>query len=95
MTPFLAQGAVMAIEDAAVLARSLAAVSDVPQALAAYAGERRGRVKRVAATASRTGQRYHFTGAMAAARDLALRVAGETLVLNEVDWIYRWRPSGG
>jgi salicylate hydroxylase len=95
MTPFLAQGAVMAIEDAAVLARSLATIGDVPAALQAYAKERRQRVMRVAAAAARTGERYHFTGSMAAARDLALRVAGEALVLNEVDWIYRWQPSGG
>ena len=94
MMPFLAQGAAMAIEDAAVLANSLSVSSDVPAALKLYEAERKGRMVRVAAAAARTGQRYHFTGGMAAARDLALRVAGERLILNEVDWIYRWRARG-
>lgn len=94
MLPFLAQGAAMAIEDAAILADRLSAGSDVPAALKSYEVERKGRVIRVAAAAARTGQRYHFTGGMAAARDLALRIDGERLILNEVDWIYRWRASG-
>lgn len=93
MMPFLAQGAAMAIEDAAVLAARLSAASDVPAALKLYEAERKGRVVRVAAAAARTGQRYHFTGGMAAARDLALRIAGERLILGEVDWIYRWRAD--
>ena len=91
MMPFLAQGAAMAIEDAAILAARLSAASDVPAALKLYEAERKGRVVRVAAAAARTGRRYHFTGGMAAARDLALRIAGERLILGEVDWIYRWR----
>ena len=95
MTPFLAQGAVMAIEDAAVLAERLASSADVPTALKSYEAMRKGRVMQVAATAARTGERYHFSGVMATARDLALRLAGERLILNELDWIYRWRPSGG
>jgi salicylate hydroxylase len=94
MLPFLAQGAVMAIEDAAVLARTLAGTADMPAALKSYEAQRKGRVGKVAAAAARTGDRYHLAGAMATARDLALRVAGERLILNELDWIYRWRPSG-
>ena len=36
MLPFLAQGAAMAIEDAAVLAHHLAGAGDIPAALAAW-----------------------------------------------------------
>ena len=94
MLPFVAQGAAMAIEDAAVVAQRLSVGDNVPAALRLYEAERKGRVAKVAATAARTGQRYHFSGGMAAARDLALRIAGERLILSEVDWIYRWRPDG-
>jgi len=95
MLPFLAQGAAMAIEDAAVIAHRLSSTIDVASALKGYEMERKSRVARVAAAATLTGNRYHFTGAMAAVRDLALRVAGERLILGEVDWIYRWRPTDG
>lgn len=95
MLPFLAQGAAMAIEDAAVLAAALAATSDVAAALAAYERERRPRVARVAVASARTGAWYHATGARAVARDAALRIGGAALVLGMNDWIYRWRPPDG
>ena len=43
MTPFLAQGAVMAIEDGMILARAFAASSDWPEALVRYEAARRER----------------------------------------------------
>ena len=80
MVPFLAQGAAMAIEDAAVLAAALAArPDDVPAAFAAYAAARQPRVTSVWKAAARTGEHYHQTGMMAAARDLVLRVARRTV----------------
>ncbi|MCZ3074313.1 FAD-dependent monooxygenase, partial [Acinetobacter baumannii] len=45
--PYLAQGAGLAIEDAAVLRRALADHADVAAALAAYTAERTARVRRV------------------------------------------------
>jgi salicylate hydroxylase len=94
MVPFLAQGAAMAIEDAAVLGRSLAATpGDVPAALAAYAAERKPRVGHVWKAAQRTGSHYHQSGLVASARDFILRTAGPDLVLRRNDWIYRWRPE--
>ncbi|NBH08273.1 FAD-dependent monooxygenase [Amycolatopsis sp. SID8362] len=47
MTPFLAQGACQALEDAAVLAAELAGDSDVPTALARFDRSRRPRSQRV------------------------------------------------
>lgn len=44
MTPYMAQGGAMAIEDAVVLSRCLAADADVPSALATYQRTRRDRV---------------------------------------------------
>lgn len=43
MTPFLAQGAAMAIEDAMILARAMQAAADWPEALARYEAARRER----------------------------------------------------
>ncbi len=94
MVPFLAQGGAMAIEDAAVLARSLGArPGDVPAAFAAYEAERKPRVSRVWKGALRTGGHYHQAGLVAAARDLVLQATGERFLLARNDWIYRWTPG--
>jgi len=96
MVPFLAQGAAMAIEDAAVLADRLAASpGNVAAAFAAYEAERKPRVNRVWHAARRTGEHYHLAFPLAGLRDLALRAVGPRLVMMQNDWIYRWRPPGG
>ena len=92
MVPFLAQGAAMAIEDAAVLAASLYGTSDVPAALRAYEAARKPRVTRVWQAAKQTGDTYHFGAAMGTLRDAALAIGGARLVLGQTDWIYRWLP---
>ncbi len=92
MVPFLAQGAAMAIEDAAVLAAALYGASDVPAALRAYEAARKPRVARVWQAARQTGDTYHFGAAMGAARNAALSLGGARLVLGQTDWIYRWTP---
>jgi salicylate hydroxylase len=92
MLPFVAQGAGMAIEDAAVLAECLARhPNDIPAALARYGEARQPRVVRVQRTAQRTGEIYHMRGAMALARDTVIRLlSGERLRARQ-DWIYDWR----
>ncbi|WP_421723397.1 FAD-dependent monooxygenase [Bauldia sp.] len=95
MVPFLAQGAVMAIEDAAVLGDCLAATGgNAEPAFRAYEAQRRQRVTKVWNVANRTGEHYHAEGLTARVRDLALRAAGTRLILMQNDWIYRWRPNG-
>jgi salicylate hydroxylase len=91
MLPFLAQGAAMAIEDAAVLADALAADRDTPAALRAYVAERRPRVTAIAAASERQGRLFHLRGVAAAARNLVLGIAGERAVLGRADPIYRWQ----
>ena len=93
MLPFLAQGAAMAIEDAAVLGRTLATVRDIPAALEQYAAARRERVRKVADASRDTGVHYHHGGLVAFGRDAALKLAGPRLILTRNDWIYRWRPG--
>jgi salicylate hydroxylase len=95
MLPFAAQGAGMAIEDAAVLAKCLGATGEtgagIPDALKRYARLRRSRVGRVQRAARRAGQIYHLTGPMALARDLAIKAMGAQRMLARQDWIYDWR----
>ncbi|MEX0852905.1 MAG: FAD-dependent monooxygenase [Bauldia sp.] len=93
MTPFLAQGAAMAIEDGWVLAEALYGAPDIPAALLAYAEVRRPRVARVAAAVAVAGDRYHYGSAKALARNAALRLAGPRLILGPHDWIYGWQPA--
>jgi salicylate hydroxylase len=95
MLPFAAQGAGMAVEDAAVLAKCLGGLEEnaaaIPAALQRYAGLRRARVTRVQRAARRNGNIYHLSGAAALARDLFIRAIGPQRMLARQDWIYDWR----
>ncbi len=95
MAPYLAQGAAMAIEDAAVLAETLRGATDMPTALRAYETARKPRVAAIAKAADVTGRAYHYGGLLALARDTALRFGSEKLILERNDWIYCWQLSGG
>jgi salicylate hydroxylase len=93
MLPFLAQGAAMAIEDAAVLAQSLARTpDDAVGALRTYAAVRRVRTWKVQRAAAHNGTIYHLTGAKAALRNWAMRKLGGKYLLRRYDWLYDWRP---
>jgi salicylate hydroxylase len=94
MLPFLAQGAAMAIEDAAVLAHGLAhAPGGAAAALRYYESQRRPRTAKVQAAARTNDRIYHLGGPAAVIRDLAMRtVLGGDLLLSRYDWIYDWRP---
>jgi len=88
MTPFLAQGAAQAIEDAEALARQLGARQDAVTALAAYSSDRAERANRVQREATMQGRIYHLTGPFALARDLTMRVLGPEGMLRRLDWLY-------
>jgi len=97
MLPFAAQGAGMAIEDAAVLAQHLGGeategTASIAAALEHYGRARQARVKQVQRAARQQGRIYHLTGPTALARDLTIRALGPRLMLARQDWIYGWRP---
>jgi salicylate hydroxylase len=92
MLPFLAQGAAMAIEDAAVLAREVALSPRDSAALRRYERARRQRTASVQRAARRNDLHYHLRGPAALARDAVLRALGGDRLLAQYDWIYRWRP---
>lgn len=87
MRPYLAQGAGMAIEDAAALAAALADGStDIPTRLQRYAESRWRRCARVQARSERNSTIFHARGLMRLGRDVSLRLMGERLM--DVPWLY-------
>ncbi|MGP9822328.1 FAD-dependent oxidoreductase [Salinarimonas sp. NSM] len=100
--PFLAQGAALAIEDAACLARGLAiaenagdshAADPVAAALAGYGTARAQRARRVQDAARANGRVYHAGGPIALGRDLVLRGMGAAGMAERYAWLYGWRDG--
>ena len=93
MVPFLAQGAGMAIEDAAVLADMLGKYLDDPSdALRAYEGARLHRTARAQQMSRRQGRIYGLSGPEALVRNLAMRAMGGEKLRARYDWLYDWQP---
>ncbi len=95
MLPFMAQGAVMAIEDAAVLAGLIAANPSSPSsALQAYEAARLPRTARMQAVGRRNARIFHAGGAFGRHFiQTPLRIAAgiaPALVSSQQDWIYNY-----
>lgn len=87
MRPYLAQGAGMAIEDAAELARALSMDAvDLPTRMKRYALARWQRCARVQARSIRNGEIFHATGLVRFGRDASIRLLGARLL--DVPWLY-------
>jgi salicylate hydroxylase len=87
MRPFLAQGAGMAIEDAAELAKSWSRKDmSVPDRWNTYAHTRWARNAQVQQLSIRNGQIFHLTGPMRWGRNWAMKLFGETLM--DSPWLY-------
>jgi 2-polyprenyl-6-methoxyphenol hydroxylase-like FAD-dependent oxidoreductase len=87
--PYLAQGAALAIEDAATLADALAAERHDPaSAFARYEAVRRPRATRLQRTSRRFGWIYHVQGPARFARNLVLASRDEETALDRFDWLY-------
>ena len=94
MRPYLAQGAGMAIEDAAALGQAWGEASGtagVPAVLQAFAHARWQRNARVQARAVRNGEIFHATGAVRWGRDAALKLLGRRLL--DLPWLYGTPPA--
>jgi salicylate hydroxylase len=93
MLPFLAQGAGMAIEDAAVLAHYLGNDLDNPvAALRAYEKYRRKRTQRAKKASRKQARIYGMTGPEALIRNAVMRIKGGEKLLRHYDWLYSWKP---
>lgn len=90
--PFMAQGAVMALEDAWVLADALDAADTVETGLAAYQNRRHARASKVINAANKNAANYHLApGPLRFAAHTALKLGSKlapSLALKKFDWIY-------
>jgi salicylate hydroxylase len=92
MPPYMAQGAVQAIEDGAALARLLPDGPDIPASLAAYHAARAPRATRVQQTARDNGRLYHARGTLERAARYGVIGVGSRLApsvaAGRLDWLY-------
>jgi len=90
--PFMAQGAVMALEDAWVLADALAKADTIEDGLSAYQTRRHARASKVIDAASKNARNYHLpAGPVRMAAHAALRLGSTvapSMALKKFDWIY-------
>ena len=89
--PFLAQGASMGLEDAWVLAQTLATHDSPAAALAAYQALRKPRTTRIVAAANANARAYHLSGLPRMVGHAGLRLLGRLspgTMLSRFDWLY-------
>ena len=89
--PFLAQGANMALEDAWVLAETLATRADPGDAFTAYQAARASRVRRIVAVANRNARAYHLRAPLRPLAHAILRLGARiapNAALRRFDWLY-------
>lgn len=90
--PFMAQGAVMALEDAWVLADSFEKASTIDAGMDAYQTRRHARASKVIEAASKNARNYHLpAGPFRAAAHTALKLGSTiapSMALKKFDWIY-------
>ncbi|MCC0026577.1 MAG: FAD-dependent monooxygenase [Zhengella sp.] len=90
-TPFAAQGAAMAIEDAGVLARAMREANGDPAvALPRWEAERKPRVARVVKRGAFNHFTWHARGPVALARDAVLWLRKPERLMADFDWLYGW-----
>lgn len=86
--PYMAQGAAMAIEDAAVLGRALALNAPLPERLRAYEGARAPRTARVVRESAEMGELYHITDA----QQMRAAFAERDIARSRNGWLYPYDP---
>lgn len=88
MLPFQAQGAAMAIEDAAILAPLLMTETDAESALRRYASLRQPRVEQVRKLSNANGLAFHLEWPFTMARDAVVKLQGPQGHLQRLSWLY-------
>jgi salicylate hydroxylase len=86
--PFLAQGACMAIEDGAVLARALEGAGSVREALEIYQRARAERCARVVTESAEHGGLYHIVDA----EEMKQAFAERNIAREREQWLYNYDP---
>jgi salicylate hydroxylase len=88
LAPHAAQGAAMAVEDAALLARALASTQDTARALRIFEELRRPRLARVALRGRFNHFAWQVGGPAALVRDVVLRLRSGEKLAADFDWLY-------
>ena len=91
MAPYAAQGAAMAIEDAAVLAEALAETDDPRLAARRYEAERRPRIDKVRGRVGFHRLVYHLPAPFSLARNAVLALRPRDALRADLSWLYDWR----
>jgi salicylate hydroxylase len=86
--PYLAQGAVMAIEDGAVLTRALAMMDSIPAALQLYQRNRADRTARIVLQSSANRELFHLPSVKEIRARFARRDEGQ----DRNRWLYSYNP---
>src|SRR3954470_13985114 len=91
MLPFLAQGAIMAIEDGCVLARAIAE-HEVPEALMRYERARNDRTRRTVEGSAANMHRFHnpMLADPAQARDFVAREWAGARIADRYEWLFSY-----
>jgi salicylate hydroxylase len=92
MLPMLAQGAVMALEDGLVIARSIAKHGVAPQALNAYEAARRDRANKAVSGSADNAKRFHNPDMAhaAGAEAYVTREWQEEKVKQRYEWLFTY-----
>jgi len=93
MVPFQAQGAAMAIEDAAVLAPLLMTDVDADTALRRYQAIRQPRVDKVKKLSEQNGFAFHLEWPFSLGRDAVVKGQGPLGHISRLAWLYGYDPS--
>jgi salicylate hydroxylase len=92
MLPYLAQGGVLALEDAIVLASRLALhAGDDPGAFSAFEARQKRRAHRIQVASQRNGRIYHLAPPLSGIRDIGFRVLPGAWLMQTYDWLYKPR----
>ncbi|MFV0294288.1 MAG: FAD-dependent oxidoreductase [Paracoccus sp. (in: a-proteobacteria)] len=93
--PFMAQGAVMAIEDAWILTDCLDQIPDQAAALARYQELRVPRVHRIVQVANKNAHNYHLSGPTRIIAHTGLKIISHcapNTLMRHFNWIYDYDP---
>lgn len=91
MSPFMAQGAAMAIEDAYVLANLVCnSRQAIPESLKQYETQRKARVNKVKTRSKLNRITYHAKGPIRAGRNMVLSLKSPESLCKDLNWLYGW-----
>ncbi len=95
--PFMAQGAAIAIEDAATLSRCLENAggdrTKFSASLAQYAKLRERRARKIRKIAYKNGKTYHMGLPWSLARDCVIKALGAGGMMRRYHWLYGWKKD--